>query len=275
MKKLGIIMGIILTLIVSFMLASHFLVTTNIKLAETYIKDERIPSSFDGARIIQFSDTLIHNESDLNLLQKVVKKINKTHPDIVVFTGDLFSSDNVAKELSTQTQAILSEIEASIMKIAVLGDHDVLYHEELVTQTFTSSNFTVLRNEILQVYNGSSDVLTFVGLDSLQQTQNYQSLITQVNDSTFNFLLLHEPNLASLMTDEAIDVQLSGHCLGTNQIRQTDDKNTVNYCEQFYNGTYPFVDQLLLYVSDGVNSSMTYTHPLKRPSIHSFLLLKP
>ena len=54
------------------------------------IKSSTIPSSFDGIRLIQFSDLNIDIEEDLILLEKSVNEINRLNADIIIFTGDLF-----------------------------------------------------------------------------------------------------------------------------------------------------------------------------------------
>ena len=45
----------------------------SIKVEETIINSLNIPSSFDGVRLIQFSDLHLKNEEDLVLLEKICK----------------------------------------------------------------------------------------------------------------------------------------------------------------------------------------------------------
>ncbi|MGL4336549.1 MAG: metallophosphoesterase [Turicibacter sp.] len=273
MKKTIQIISILLFLIMTVFTFSYFS-NQSIKLEETFIRDNKIPTSFDGVRLVQFSDVLIEDESDLDIFKKAVEKINRTKPDIVIFTGDLFGETIPNSLIINDTRTLLSEIEASIAKIAVLGDTDISLHEPIITDTLLQSQFQILRNEVLSLFNGSSETLTFIGLDSLTTTPPLLDLVQTLDNTSFNILLLHEPNLAPILTDESVDVQLSGSCLGTNT-KRLSSSTTPNYCEQFYRGTYRFADKLLLHVNEGLQSVPLPTSFLKRPTIHSFLLIKP
>src|SRR5699024_621489 len=48
-----------------------------------------LPNVFNDFKIVQFSDTHLGFQYNLNKLQKLVHRINALNPDIIVFTGDL------------------------------------------------------------------------------------------------------------------------------------------------------------------------------------------
>jgi len=58
------------------------------------IKHPLIPNSFDGIKIIQFSDTHLGFQYNLHQFNKLVEKINLLKPDIILFTGDLMDEPN-------------------------------------------------------------------------------------------------------------------------------------------------------------------------------------
>ncbi len=265
MKKFPIYVLSVAAIIIVFFFYSLCILKYSIKVDETIITSPNIPSSFDGVRLIQFNDLHIENEEDLMLLEKSVNEINRLEPDIILFTGDLFEEGAISSSLSSQTIEILSQLNNSLAKLAILGDKDMSQQEE-ITNILTTASFKILRNESLELYNGSSEGINFIGMDSLSSLPDFSSLLEQsTNTNDFNILLVHEPTLAAKVTDYPIEVQLSGHCRG---------QSTTPDCSQFYSGTYRFADQLTLQVNRGLNRTNNLSNLLTRPTLHSFLLIK-
>lgn len=269
-KKFPIYVLTIAGIIILFFFYSLCILKISIKVDETIIKSPNIPATFDGIRLIQFGDTLIENEEDLEVFAKAVEEINRLNPDIVVFTGGLFKQGTISSTLSSEAANLLNSIKSPLAKLAVLGDDD-LENEQLMIELLSNADFKVLNNESISLYNGSSESITLIGINSLTTSPPLQSILSdQTKPNTFNILLLHEPTLASIVTDYPVELQLSGHCRGV----MSTDETQPNYCDQFYNGTYRFADRLTLHVNQGLNRS---NHPmalLTRPTLQSFLLIK-
>lgn len=89
---------------------------------EVEISSPYIPRSFDGYRIVQFSD--LHTGSygsDTTFVSKLVNAINNCRPDAIVFTGDLVNrnTDEVMPHVPT-----LSRLHAPGGVYSILGNHD-------------------------------------------------------------------------------------------------------------------------------------------------------
>ena len=119
MKKFPIYVLTVAAIIILFFFYSLCIVKYNIKVDETIIQSASIPSSFDGVRLVQFSDVYIKNEDDLKLVEKAVNEINRLEADIVLFTGDLFKEGAINSNLSNQLIEILSQLNPSLAKLAV------------------------------------------------------------------------------------------------------------------------------------------------------------
>ena len=89
MKKFLIIFIIILILI---FLDGHFLEPNLLKINEYNITSENITDSFNGFKIIQFSE-ILYNGQGLKNISKLVTKINEQKPDIIIYTGDLLNKN--------------------------------------------------------------------------------------------------------------------------------------------------------------------------------------
>lgn len=265
MKKIQVYLLTITVIVISLFVYFMLNFRQGIHIEETMITHSTIPARFSGTRLIQLSDTKIKTKKDLSLLKKTVEEINKLGADIVVFTGDLFEKGAISSDLSKQVEKTLSELNPSLAKVAVLGDTDLKQKKE-ITKILTGASFKILRNESIELYNGSSEGIQLIGIDSLSTTPDLTHILEKESSSEmFQVLLLHEPTLAAKVTDYPINLQLSGHCQGN---------STKNGCTQFYNGTYPFADQLILNVNPGLKERKGIFSFFSRPTIHSFLLIK-
>ena len=92
MKKLLVGILIFLTLLFSVLLYSRFLGVKGLKTNEIIIKDD-IPSSYDGLKIVHFSDLHYKKVITEKEIKNLIKEIKKIKPDIVLFTGDLADDD--------------------------------------------------------------------------------------------------------------------------------------------------------------------------------------
>jgi hypothetical protein len=81
----------------------------------------KLPSEFNGLKIIQISD--IHSGSFVSAkpLEEAVKLINAQKPDIIFFTGDLVNDRSVEME---PFMNVLNKLEAPMGVFSTLGNHD-------------------------------------------------------------------------------------------------------------------------------------------------------
>ena len=98
MKLLIKIFGILLILIVGTILYSRYIATSGLITNEIVINDNNIPTSFDGLKIVHFSDLHYTRIITKERVNDIVEEINLINPDIVVFTGDLVDTDKVLTE---------------------------------------------------------------------------------------------------------------------------------------------------------------------------------
>ena len=175
--------------------------TKFLKVKEYNIVDKSIPDSFNGFKIIHFGDILFGSSVDNKYLNKVVKEINKYKPDIVVFTGDLFSKENKLTEKNEQDIIkSLKSIKTTLGKYAIYGDNDIDNFENIMIK----SDFTILKDNYKEIYyNGITPIII----------SN-----SDVDFELFNIRLVHKPDDIDDISKDNINVILSGHSL-TGQIR--------------------------------------------------------
>ncbi|WP_256757016.1 metallophosphoesterase [Cohnella sp. WQ 127256] len=176
-----------------------------------------LPEGFHGKTIVQFSDTHIGPQYSLEHLKQLILHINSLHPDIVVFTGDLFDAryKDIAK--SYDPTMILAQINASLGKYAVYGNHDFGYTRKARNSGshLSHAGFKVLINEVDRITLPNGEYITVAGLDDyVNGKPNANSTFSVRNGDGFHLLLAHEPDIADRLVRYPIDLQLSGHSHG-------------------------------------------------------------
>jgi predicted MPP superfamily phosphohydrolase len=87
MLALKIFLIIILLIFAEFVISNTFLSVTKIT-----VKDEKIPASFDGYKIVQLSD--LHDKSFGKDNSRLIRIVKRQEPDIIVLTGDMINSSD-------------------------------------------------------------------------------------------------------------------------------------------------------------------------------------
>jgi CheY-like chemotaxis protein len=91
---------------------AHQIEPTLLDIQSLQIKHSLIPKSFDGIKLVQFSDTHLGFQYDLYQLKKLVAKINALHPDIITLDFNMpgmngFETIEKLKEWNSQSKIIV------------------------------------------------------------------------------------------------------------------------------------------------------------------------
>ena len=248
-----------------------YISTVKVGVREYRIKNEKIPNSLNGLKIIQLSDLHFGSTMFNDDVSKIKKLVNIRKPDIVVFTGDLI--DKKYKLSSKEQEKLinnLKEIDASLGKYAILGDED----NEIISTIFNQSDFTILRNEHELIYKDDDNAILLIGLSTkdndLEKAFSYFNEENH-NSNIYTITLTHKPDIVDeIIPKYKTDLILAGHSHNGN-IRIP----FINYSLFKYEGAkkydqdYYEIDNTKLYISSGLG-----THEgirlFCRPSINFF-----
>ena len=191
MKKKIIIISIVsILLFICLFLCARFIGTKGLKVKEYKLTYENLINDYHGLKIVHFSD--LHYYSIIK--EKVVNEINKLKPDIVVFSGDLFTEKDIKIDLNKMVN-ILKKIECNL-KYAVTGNHDASNNENF-NFVMNNSNFKILQDEYELIYINSYTPVLLLGMSSsINNSTNIEDRFNSINDSlnietALNILLLH------------------------------------------------------------------------------------
>ena len=253
--KVIILLGFFLTAIY---LNLHFIETKFIKTYEYRFKNSSIPNSFDGLKILHFSDLLYGSSINSKDLVKLQKEFNKIKPDIVVFTGDIVMPNyTLEKDELNDLKTFFKEIPYNITKYAVRGENDNSTFDLIMNE----ANFKVLDNKEDLVYYMENNPISFVGFNSNDIND------VQTKDNIFKICLIHNYDYFKASDCPLV---LAGHNLN-GEIYIPFYKGILG--NNKYNGKFYEENNQTIYISNGLGT-LHNMRLFNHPSINVYRLSK-
>lgn len=227
--------------------------------------------------VVFFSDTHFGKNYSQRNIERIVDRINRSNPDVVIFGGDFL--DNYARDRKSldldYIQSELQRIQSSYGKFAIWGNHDYgggavrVYHDLM-----TGGGFRVLENESVLVEALNMRVF---GYDDYLLGETDLSLY-QIKSQQFNLIAAHEPVVADFIENTGENLFLAGHThggqIGVPLIRKkVTPRGSGSYVKGLYSqkeiGTET---SMQMYVSSGIGTAIYPVRFLNVPEIVEFHL---
>ena len=280
MKKLIKFLLIITVLISLILLYARYIGTKGLVTKEYKIETTEIPKSFDGLKIVHFSDLHYLRVTNNETLKNIIEEINLINPDIVFFTGDLIDKDFNPTEKETQELTnLLKDIKSKYGKYSIIGNHDIIKDENQIETIFKDSNFTLLKNNYDIIYGNNNDKIFIGGTDTysygkanIDKTMKY---FNNNEDINYKIILTHEPDYTDIILNTYdIDLILSGHS-HNGQINIPFIKTLfLPYGSKKYYENHYKINNTDLYVSSGIGQSRINMRLFNKPSINFYRINK-
>lgn len=200
------------------------------KLKEITIESEDVPASFDGYKIVQFSDVHSGTFDSVPKVKKGIDLINAQEADLVLFTGDMVN--NQAIEIKPFIDLFRS-INSKDGKFSILGNHDYGDYvgwksgsdkarnlDQLIAYQ-AEMGFTMMRNTHTQIER-NGEFIHVLGVENwgkppFQQYGDLEQAAIGVTSEQFTVLMSHDPSHWDYKVKEHpkdINLTLSGHTHG-------------------------------------------------------------
>ncbi|MEH7354618.1 metallophosphoesterase [Neobacillus drentensis] len=257
-------------------LYAHRIEPSLLDIQEQQIKHLLIPKSFDGIKMVQFSDTHLGFQYNLSQFKKLAAKINDLKPDIILFTGDLMDEPNKYTEMNNLLP-ILEKLHAPLGKYCIFGNHDHGgYGSEIYRNIMETTNFTVLLNESIPIKLKDGSSIYLLGIDdAMLGSPDLPLALKKVPDNRFTILLSHAPDLADSAMQYPIHWQISGHSHG-GQVKIPFIGALVKppFAQKYPEGLYSIGEEnpLTLYVNRGIGTTRLPFRFLAKPELTIFTL---
>lgn len=185
----------------------------NFSTSLTLSEEEREKKSL---KIAVFSDLHVGVFRQPRKIERVVNKVNKLKPDLVLIPGDFVYYSRV-EDLEEQLSA-LAKLEAPA--VAVLGNHDYGKKKKDLSRNISSvleaKGVLMLDNKIKQLFIKNQKI-EIIGLADIWAAEPDYSILQEASaDADLSLILAHNPDTAyKILQEEGIeahyDLMISGH----------------------------------------------------------------
>ena len=192
---------------------------------------KELPLSFDGFKIVQFSDVHLGTWASKSKLEEAMEIMNGLHPDIIFFTGDMF---NYSTADGKGFGDILKKLHAPYGIYTIMGNHDYGDYLNWSSLDLKQQNIAELRNyynnlgwKLLlnsnDVLKKGRDSIAVIGVENWGASNRFQRLgdvgIAQkgTEQMAVQLLLSHDPSHYDRIVSKKfknIDITFSGHTHG-------------------------------------------------------------
>lgn len=259
----------ILLIIGLIIIYSRYIATTGIQIKEYSVINNKIPENFKGFKVVHFSDLKYGSTTDQKYLKKLVNKINELNPDIIIFTGDLITSnykltDNDKKSIIEN----LNKLDPKIDIYSIRGDNDI---NETYNSIITQTKIIEINNLNKLIYYKGDTPIMLIGLDdSINGNQSLDMAFNYEENNYYKILITHEPDTYEKIKDKNIDLFLAGHSLnGQIRLPFIGSVYTPTGAKKYYDSKYK-IDNTEIYISNGLGTSKIPYRLNNRPSINLY-----
>ena len=270
-KQLEIIKRIVLIIIIILVASfSFFLYVTKVGTVKMLVKEDRVESSkittsFHGYKIVTFSDL---HDSSIEMVKETVNLINRSKPDLLLFTGDLLNGESIDSKKREKLIKELKKLSSSSLKYAVLGENDT----EQASLILKDVGFTILDNSYDLIYQ-KDDAILLMGLNS--DKENLDTLLAYYssegkNDNIYSILMTHKPDSLDdvLARYNNIDLAFAGHShLGEVRLPLLGSLLTREGAKK-YKDDYYEINNTKFYITSGVGVNVYDFRFCDRPAIN-------
>lgn len=264
MKK---ILFFIFFLLIALFLYGKYIEVNNFKIKYYTINNHDVPDSFKDLKILHFSDILYNSDAPDKFLEDLSKNINDEKADIIIFSGDLFKSDEKYTDDDYNTlKNFLSTLEASLYKYAVVGDNDKT-NLDIYKDILYESDFNLLDNENTLLFYKDITPINILGISN---TENLNDLLLTDVEYNYSIVITHQPDIISELINYNVNTILSGHSLGGminvpfyGGILKKDGS-------QKYINDYYLLDNKELFISNGIGYEKFNFRLFNTPSINVY-----
>lgn len=221
--------------------------TKKLIINEYNIIDNTLPNSFNGIKILHFSDLLYKTTTNLKTLEILKEKINNEKPDIIIFTGDITSNINLNDNDIKDLNNFFKDIKSKISTYLITGENDNKYTSDILLDT----NIKLLDNQTDTIYTKENEFIEITNDTNYKENKNYKITIIHNLDNYENNnsdLILAGHNMRG-------EIYLFKPLLGNNK----------------YNDNYYEINNTKAYISNGIGS-IHKLRLLNKPSINIYRL---
>jgi uncharacterized protein len=229
-----------------------------------------LPNRLHGVRVMQLSDIHASEAVPLDFISRVVDRINRNPPDLLVVTGDMVTED---RRFISGVAQLLGRIEARLGRFAIMGNHDYWTDGPEMSRALERNDIHHLRNE--SVWVGGRGGLRLIGIDDhWTGNDDLEAAMAGVGVEEAQMLLMHSPDLVVPASRAKIPFALCGHTHG-GQVRLPWYGALVTPSALGYEQGRYLHRGTQMYVNRGLGTLDLRVRLNCRPEVHEVRLISP
>lgn len=248
---------------------------------EYKIESSTLTKEYNGLKIAHITDIHYGISTTKEDLKQIVENINLLKPDIIFLTGDLVDG-KITNKQHQEIVEVLSELQASIGKYAVNGNHDYYYKnwDELIEE----SSFINLNDTYDNLYKDSYQSIFIAGIsDNIYSSKNIKDKSevifeylnsNEINNSVYKILIMHEPDYVDDIDYGKFDLVLSGHSHnGQVRLPLIGALYTPIGSKKYYKEYYK-LNKTDFYISSGIGTTELPIRLFNKPSFNFYRIIQ-
>ena len=250
---------------------ARYIGTSGLLVKEYSIRSNNITEGFNGFKIVHFSDIHYGNVTFIEELKNLVEDINKTKPDIILFTGDFIDKNiTVSDSEIAEITGELNKLHSTYGNYYINGNHDNKFKK--YDEMMINSGFINLNNNFDILYNKNNESILLTGLSTKKDTKFLEEVFQQNYNYKIN--IMHYPDDFSDIQNYNYDLVLAGHSHnGQIVIPFYGAVVLPNHAKKYYKPYYK-KNNTDFYISSGIGTSNYNFRLFNRPSYNLYRLIK-
>ena len=199
-------------------------------------------------RIVMLSDTHISRTTPVETVKNLVDRVNALDADAIVLVGDIADDKVDAVEPHMKE---LERLKAKYPPLYTFGNHE--FYNGLIPWQFKFKNmgFLIMFNHGVRIPEHNVYIAgipdAHIANNSDMWNVNFLQAFKGAKEGNYRILLSHTPDFVDYLSEDSVDLQLSGHTHG-GQIFPF--QILAKYANKYLSGLYD-VNGIKLYVSNG------------------------
>jgi uncharacterized protein len=177
------------------------------RITRTTVRLANLPAAWHGRKAALVSDVHLGHVRNEGFLRRLVAKILKEEPDLILIAGDLFDGTAIDARRAAEP---LGELTAPHGVYFVAGNHEQFGDDSRYLKAIAASGVRVLSNEKVE-----ADGLQIIGVPYRHATEDRHlaSVLDRmaVDRERASILLTHAPDRPEIAEAAGVSLQLSGH----------------------------------------------------------------
>ena len=212
-EKTKRIIALIVSVFVIISVGGGFINSKIINIRYYNLHVNKKAGNLKSLNIVMASDLHLGTVNGKMFAYKVVDKINKLKPDIILFPGDIIDED-IKPVLRDNVGDALYELKAKYGVYGITGNHEYIGGVKDAVEYLTQHNIKMLRDDYVEIDN-SFYLVGREDRDSKRFTdyvrKDLKSITERIDKSLPVVMMDHQPFHLEDAQQNRIDLQLSGH----------------------------------------------------------------